>query len=197
MSRVRSTLESYLRGAIDTTVNSTLYPILATDSGALTQYNISKSKLYYNPSTGQLNATKVIGAVYNDIADFIEVPEGFTFEYGKVYIRNKDFQVEESSLYLQKGIVGIASDTFGFAVGEKEEFNQIPIAVGGWVLAYVDKIYEPGTPLTSTENGYLTEIKLEDKSIFPERIIAVYDRPEKLDEWNGIEVRSRSWVKVK
>lgn len=198
MSKTRDTIESYLRGAInDTTTNSSFYPVFASGSEAFSQYKISSSKLYYNPNTGQLNATKVIGAVYNDIADFLEIPEGFEFSYGKVYCRNANFQIVESSYYLERGIVGIASDTYGFAVGEKVGFNQIPIAVGGWVLAYVDKVYEPGTPLTCTENGYLTEMQFKDKSLFPERIIATFDRPEKEETWNGIAVKGRSWVKVK
>lgn len=116
MSRVRDTVESYLRGAKDTTTK--------TDTEVFTQYNISKSKLYYTPSTGQLNATKVIGAVYNDIADFIDVPECFEFSYGKTYIRQVDYRIAESSSYMQKGILGIASDTYGFAVGERKGINK-------------------------------------------------------------------------
>ncbi len=74
------------------------------------------------------------------------------------------------------------------------------VAVAGFVLAYVDKEYKPGTPLTCTENGYLTEIKREDKIEYPERIVATYWKSEPADEWGSnsrkVKVNGRKWVKV-
>jgi hypothetical protein len=154
-------------------------------------------------ATGRLNyegyfyATRVYNAVWNDIVDFVEAPEGLVVEYGKVYIRNKEFLVEKSSQYMQKGILGIASDTFGIAAGKVEDHNQIPIAIGGYVLAHTRGVYEPGTCLTSDAEGYLIEMSDSDKVAFPERIAATFDRPETKTVWNGVQVNGRNWVKVK
>lgn len=145
---------------------------------------------------GYLYATRVYNAVWNDIVDFVDAPEDLVIDYGRVYVRTPDYSVDISDQYCQAGILGIASDTFGFGVGTKETGNQIPIAIGGFVLAYVDKVYPPGTPLTSGIDGGLTELKGIDKRDSPERMVATFDRPEKSEEWNGVVVNGRSWVKV-
>ena len=81
---------------------------------------------------------------------------------------------------------------------DKEKFN---VAVAGFVLAYVDKEYEVGTPLTCTADGCLTEIKLEDKIKYPERVVATYWKNEPNEEWGPegkkVKVNGRRWVKVK
>ena len=146
---------------------------------------------------GYFYASRVYNAVWNDIVDFVEVPQDLTVEYGKVYVRNRNYIVEKSSQYMQKGILGIASDTFGIAAGKVEDFKQVPIAIGGYVLAYTRAIYEPGTALTSDSEGYLIEMSEKDKVAFPERIVAVFDRPEPKEVWNAIAVKGRNWVKVK
>ena len=97
--------------------------------------------------------------------------------------------------------VGIYSDTYGQGLGSTDDNATAPIAVAGWVLAYVDKEYVPGTPLTNDSNGNLTEITEEEKSKYPERILATYKKKEATKEW-GIEgqkvyVDGRCWVKVK
>ncbi|MFW6226143.1 MAG: hypothetical protein ACOC3V_04225 [bacterium] len=150
--------------------------------------------LNYN---GYFKATKVYNAIFNDIVDFIEIPEDIEIEYGKAYILTPTYVYRQSINYLEMGIVGIASDTYGFGVGKKEKIKQLPIAIGGFVLAYVDKEYAPGIPLTVTQDGYLTEILHDDKSQYPERIVATFWKPEKEKEWNGIKVNNRMWVKVK
>ena len=58
-----------------------------------------------------------------------------------------------------------------------------------------------GTPLTCTEGGMLTEIKLEDMRDYPERIIATYWKNEPAEEWGSdtrkVKVNGRKWVKIK
>ena len=47
----------------------------------------------------------------------------------------------------------------------------------------------------------LTEIKLEDKRDYPERIIATYWKNEPAEEWGSdtrkVKVNGRKWVKIK
>ena len=146
---------------------------------------------------GYFYATKIFNALWNDIADFVEAPKDLPIEYGRVYVRTPDYTVAKSSEYMEMGILGIASDTYGFGVGQKKDVNQIPIAIGGFVLAYVDKHYAPGTPLTSSADGGLREISHSDKLEYPERVLATFDRPEPTENWNGLVVDGRCWVKIR
>lgn len=139
---------------------------------------------------------KVYNAVWNDIADFIPYKDD-ELEYGKCYYRDKNGNIYKTNSYKQKGLLGIASDTYGFGVGGAKKEGKIPIAISGFVLAYVDREYVPGTPLTSTKKGYLTKMDRKDLMRYPERIVATFDRPEEKENFNGVQVNGRHWVKVK
>ena len=144
-------------------------------------------------------AAAVHNAVWNDLADCIPVDDECKVEPGYCYCFDGE-RYYKSTKYLDEGIVGIDSDTYGMNMGRKPDLNQMDVAVAGFVLAYVDKEYKPGTPLTCTENGYLTEIKKEDKIEYPERIVATYWKSEPADEWGSdsrrVRVNGRKWVKV-
>lgn len=149
--------------------------------------------------SGEFIAEKVWNSVWNDIVDFQLVCDEIVF--GKCYYDTFD-GAKVCNQRCQKSAIGIASDTFGFAVGQgRYPDRQIPIAVCGWVLAFTDKEYEAGTPLTNNENGILTEMTSEEKHQHPERMLALYKKPEK-DKFFGtlnhkVEVNGRHWVKVK
>lgn len=157
----------------------------------------TSNKLTFVNSTGTLTATIVANAQWNDIADCIEVPDDLEIKEGRVYIMNDDGTYNPSTKYLDDGIMGVASDTYGFKVGDKEGKNELPIAIGGFVLAYVDQIYKVGTPLTAGPNGMLTEILLPDKRDYPEKVIATFWKIEPNKNWNGVAVNDRMWVKVR
>jgi len=145
---------------------------------------------------GNLTADKVYNAVYNDIADYFELNTEMEIEFGKAYIYDKG-TVRKSRKYCEIGILGIASDTYGFGIGNKEGKPQIPISVAGYVLAHVDNEYPSGTPLTCMEDGKLTKIKLDDIIKYPERIVGTYIKNEHHLEWHGIKVNNRHWIKIK
>ena len=163
-------------------------------SGALT---VSTGGIY--AASGIKSNTGVYNAVWNDLADCIPVDDECKVEPGYCYCFDGE-RYYKSTKYLDDGIIGIDSDTYGMNMGRKPGLNQMDVAVAGFVLAYVDKEYKPGTPLTCTENGYLTEIKREDKIEFPERIVATYWKSEPVDEWGSdsrkVRVNGRKWVKV-
>ena len=144
-------------------------------------------------------AAAVHNAVWNDLADCIPVDDECEVEPGYCYCFDGE-RYYKSTKYLDEGIVGIDSDTYGMNMGHKPGLNQMDVAVAGFVLAYVDREYKPGTPLTCTENGYLTEIKRKDKIEYPERIVATYWKSESADEWGSdsrkVKVNGRKWVKV-
>ena len=170
--------------------------------GAIDQLDnpVTYSNTSVYATNGQLHASKVWGAVFNDLADAIPVGEGDVLEAGYCYGFNGKHYTKTSS-YMQKSCIGIHSDTYGFIMGHEEGKEKLNIAVAGFVLAYVDKDYETGTPLTCTENGYLTEIELEDKIKYPERVVATYWKNEPSEEWGSedkkVKVNGRKWVKVR
>ena len=163
-------------------------------SGALT---VSTGGIY--AASGIKSNTGVYNAVWNDLADCIPVDDECKVEPGYCYCFDGE-KYYKSTKYLDEGIIGIDSDTYGMNMGRKPGLNQMDVAVSGFVLAYVDKEYKPGTPLTCTEDGYLTEIKKEDKIEYPERIVATYWKNEPADEWGSdsrkVKVNGRKWVKV-
>lgn len=143
--------------------------------------------------------TKIWSAVWNDIADFQLLNDELI--YGKCYFDTKD-GARICDKRCQLSVIGIASDTFGYGLGTgANTHHEVPIAVAGWVLAYVDDEYECGTPLTNNENGDLTAMTLEEKQNYPERIVAIYKRKEMQELWGPderkIQVNDRHWVKVK
>lgn len=148
-------------------------------------------------ATNGIIATKVFNAVWNDIADCISVDckleSGYCYKFdGEHY--------SKTTKYADKGFIGIHSDTAGFYVGQKGG-NELYAAVGGFVLAHVDKEYPVGTPLTCTCDGKVTKMKKLDMLFRPHRIIGTYWKLEKEETWGPegqkIFVKGRHWIKIK
>lgn len=151
-------------------------------------------------AAGGIRGNKVYNAVWNDLADCIPVDDECELTPGYCYCFDGE-KYYKSSKYLDDGIIGIHSDTYGMHMGYKDNCKQMDVAVAGFVLAYVDKEYPVGTPLTCTENGYLTQIERSDKMEYPEKIVATYWKNEPSEYWGGekdkIKVNGRKWVKIK
>lgn len=140
-------------------------------------------------AVGTIRGSKVYNAVWNDIADAITVEDqAITFEPGYAYAYNgrEWFKTKDKN----SPYFGIHSDTAGYILGYNKDINQILIAIAGFVLAYVDKIYPSGTWLTYTENGWLTKAKRSDEKI------AKFFREAKEKVYNGIDVNGRCWIKI-
>jgi hypothetical protein len=146
--------------------------------------------------SGTFTATKVYNAVFNDIADFLEIEEPLDeIQYGRCYVRTKDGKTRLSQEPKERGIIGIASDTYGYGLGKKDiGTREIPVAIGGFVLAFCDREYESGDLLTSGPDGVLTGISVEDSR--PGITVAMFHKTPASDEWNGIKVNGRYIVKV-
>ena len=179
---------------------------LTTSSGA--SLNINNTLGDSNPDSGTavacnggIRAAKVYNAVWNDLADSIEVPQDTELEYGYCY-KYKNGKVYKTDEYADSNVLGIHSDTAGMVLGIKpSHIKCINLAVAGVVLAYVDNEYECGTPLVATKEGKLTKANKMTRVLHPERIVATYFRKENNDFWgpssNKIAVNGRSWVKIK
>lgn len=175
------------------TINST--------NGAIINWDGPDLVMSRNKSTlgGQFKAERVWNAVWNDYADFQKVADKLV--YGLAYYDTAD-GAKICTQRCQMAVIGVASDTFGTSVGQgANEGSEISIAVAGWVLAYVDKEYPCGTPLTNDEKGWLTEMTLQEKRDYPERLLAIYKKAEVKTHFgtssHQIEVNGRHWVKVK
>jgi len=149
---------------------------------------------------GIRSGTAVYNAVWNDLSDRIPVDEECNLEYGRCYCFDGSHYYK-SQEYCPEGLIGIHSDTAGFEMGAKPNTKELQCSVAGFVLAYVDKEYLVGTPLTAGPDGCLTEIQMEDKIHYPERIVATYWKNEPAEEWGSddrkVKVNGRKWVKIK
>lgn len=147
---------------------------------------------------GYLYATRMYNSVYNDLVDFIPTTNEITeVQYGRVYMMDADGYACVVNRRMAKNTIGIASDTYGYGLGQKKGNYQLPISVAGIVLANIDKVYDPGTPLVCNRFGNLTKATWWDKLIHNDRIIAKFLRTEKSKVWNGVVVSGRCWVKVR
>lgn len=160
--------------------------------------DVSKVALY---CTGGITGAKVYNAVWNDLADAIEVPSDTELEFGYCY-KYKDGRVYKTDSYADSNILGIHSDTAGMILGLKVgKVKCINLAVAGVVLAYVDKEYECGTALVATKEGKLTKANILTRLFHPERIVGTFYKKELQESWgtpsNKVKVNGRSWVKVK
>lgn len=142
---------------------------------------------------GHIYAAVVHNAVWNDLVDCMEVPEDTSLEYGYCYSWEGNNVIKSSRS--SKNCIGIHSNTAGFAMGEKKT-KTIRAAVAGFVLAYVDKLYPEGTPLTWGDDGVLTKCSSLKRILHPERVIATFYREEKEEKWHDLPVSGRHWVKI-
>jgi len=163
--------------------------------------NSSVKNIYLSSNEGaDVWMGKGHNAVWNDLADCIQVPEDTDLEPGYCYCFDGE-KYYKSSKYLDGGFMGVHSDTAGIYMGSKKEGKELNAAVAGFVLAYVDKEYKPGTPLTCTKDGKMTYIKMIDRILHPHKIIATFWKKETAEEWGSdsekVKVNNRMWVKIK
>ena len=144
----------------------------------------------------EFSAQKVYNAVWNDIADAVEVPEDLILEAGKCYAYDGS-SYHKTTEKGELGALGIHSDTAGYILGLDTKAHQLILAIGGFVLAHVDNIYPSGTPLICTKDGILTVAEPEFLKEHPDRIIAHFYKEETKTEYENLKVNGRHWVKVR
>lgn len=196
LSATSSITPTYLAGenSSGTMGRATAYVGPPASNEGTTPYN---NTIALRSSTGELYAAKVRNAVWNDLVDCIEVPEGTELEYGYCYALTPT-SCEKTSKRAQKdAILAIHSNTAGFIMGEKASKPAIEMALAGFVLAYVDKIYKTGTPLTCTKNGYLTKMNWFERLFKRDALVGYFYKEETEIQWHTIDVSNRHWVKIK
>lgn len=132
----------------------------------------------------------------NDFADFIYTKKPLSSSNAGLAVTRKG----DNIVVADKGdfVLGIYSDTYGMSVGSNAygSNNSVPVAVAGFALAYVDKEYKPGTPLTVKSKGQLTKAGLFRRIFNKKSIVGYFDRKETNDLYVSTHVNGRSWIKV-
>jgi len=156
--------------------------------------NLTSAKLYAVPAAivpvptltanngafnGIFYATKVYNAVWNDIAEFMIYAE--ISEAGDVIIMTNE-GVKKSFKRAQKSVIGIHSDTFGYALGTENQELKTPIGLAGRVNVKVKEKLEIGDLLVSDFDGFASKADPYEETI-PGVIIG-----KVLEEKNDTEV---------
>lgn len=95
----------------------------------------------------------------------------------------------------------IISDTFGFVIGEDNEYSA-PVAVSGRVLAYpYDELdaFTLGAPVYSTPDGEISIMTREEVQKYSERIVGAISEIPEYETWgkNKIKVNGRIWIRAR
>lgn len=146
---------------------------------------------------GWVEGDLVTGAVWNDYAEYRKAE---SIEPGRVVIESADGEMKLSTERLQPG-AEIISDTFGFAIGETDEYKT-PIAATGRVLAYPNEdrySYPLGCAVCSGPNGTVSQMTREEIREYPERIIGTVSEIPEYKNWGtgNVEVDGRIWIRIK
>lgn len=144
---VNSGLSGITSGSSESTENATIYltGVKEADGDAFYNQNINM-----NPSTGTINATivnasKVYGAVWNDLAEWFERSDlDEVIEAGDICIWNGN-GVTKSSCFNDARAIGVFSDSYGFILGglkglasNEDNIEQfVPIGLSGRVKVKV------------------------------------------------------------
>lgn len=174
-----------------------LYFSYATDANFSASTNTTNSSIYFTPE-GYIYGAKVYGAVWNDYAEYRKTKDNI--KPGTVVIENGDGTLAPSTERIQAG-GNIISDTFGFAIGETEDYKT-PLAVSGRVLAYPyedRESYKPGDAVGTGPNGTVSKMSREEIREYPERIIGTVSEIPDYETWGSgnVKVNGRIWIKVK
>ena len=145
----------------------------------------------------------LMGAAWNDYAEFRKVKDKEKVEPGRCVKEIGDGTLEMSTERLQRGCE-IVSDTFGFVIGPKDD-GMTPTAATGRVLAYPYESREEfakhiGWPVCSGPNGTVSIMTEEEEEKYPSRIIGIISEIPTYNIWHGgedIEVNGRVWIRIR
>jgi hypothetical protein len=132
------------------------------------------------------------GAAWNDYAEKRKVL-GLT-NPGDVVCENGDGTLSLSEERLQ-ACPYVVSDTYGFVIGDDKD---IPLAVAGRALVKVtDEHVAVGDCLCAGEDGKAYVMSRPEVMAYPDRILGIVTEIPNYDEWNGVKINNRVWIKIK
>ena len=130
--------------------------------------------------------------------DYAEYRMASTTEPGRCVVEAENGIMKLSTERLQPA-AEIISDTFGHSIG-KVSGCDTPIAISGRVLAYPNEdvtTYSLGCAVCSGPNGTVSQMTREEIKEYPERIIGTVSEIPKYENWNGVAVNGRIWIRVR
>ena len=110
--------------------------------------------------TTQLNAecyfyaTRVYNAAYNDLAEFM-IKDGLS-DAGDVLIQT-EYGVKKSDQRASRAVIGVNSDSYGYALGADNQENKVPVGITGRVKVKVREPLEIGDLLVSDSDGFASK----------------------------------------
>ena len=179
---------------INSTDNTTKYFILSqpdvtssnTEYRKIKKFNVGEAGIYIS-SKGVMH-----GAAWNDYAEKREVFG--EVEPGDVVCEAGDGTLLLSSERLQ-ACAYVITDTFGFVIGKD---NDTPVAVCGRALVKVaDEKISVGDCLCAGVDGRAYVMSRQEIKEFPDRILGTVIEIPKYNEWNGVKINNRVWIKIK
>lgn len=133
------------------------------------------------------------GAAWNDYAETRKIVG--SIKPGDIVCEVGDGSLELSSKRLQPCSY-VVSDTFGMVIGDHKD---IPVAISGRVLVNMhEEKCNIGDCVCAGVDGKATIMTREEIKEFPDRILGIVTEiPTDYDEWNGVKINNRVWIKIK
>lgn len=132
------------------------------------------------------------GAAWNDYAETRTIKG--TVEPGDVVCEYGGGVLSPSETRLQP-CAYVVSDTYGVIIGDSKD---TPVAVAGRVLVKLsDFSFKIGDCVCAGPDGKATIMTREEIKEFPDRILGIITEIPNYDEWNGVKVNNRVWIKLR
>lgn len=144
------------------------------------------------------NTNVLYGGAWNDIAEFRESFDSYAAGYCVYETAQGKLMISDKRMIPNSHIV---SDTYGYALGEKD-IDTVPVAIAGRVLAYYldDKNeLKIGDAVCSGPNGAVCKMKKWEKILHPECIVGYVSEIPQYEIWgqHHTSVHNRVWIRVK
>lgn len=178
----------------DITGNGTKYFLLCqpqldytySDYRSVKKFDLGDAGIYINENGA------LYGAAWNDYAETRKTTG--IVEPGDVVCENGDGTLSLCNERLQS-CPNVVSDTYGVVIGDSEG---TPLAVSGRVLVKIhDENYTIGDCVCAGLNGEATVMTRDEIKEFPDRILGIITEIPKYEEWNGVKVNNRVWIKIR
>lgn len=143
---------------------------------------------------GNLTATNVYGAVFNDYAEYRKCTLASAFLPGTVMMESGDSKIHMCNKRLSPAVM-VVSDSYGSVLGDSYR-DSIPVAVAGWVRVWVDRDrskFKVGDAVCSGLQGKASKMRWWEKIFFPDRILGTVSYIPPV----GDEGDDRIWIRVK
>lgn len=132
------------------------------------------------------------GAAWNDYAETRTIKD--TVEPGDVVCEYGGGVLSPSETRLQP-CPYVVSDTYGVIIGDSKD---TPVAVAGRVLVKLsDFSFKIGDCVCAGPDGKAVIMTREEIKEFPDRILGIITEIPNYDEWHGVKVNNRVWIKIR